>query len=99
MIDIQDTRRRCKNAIRNSATGRHLGAALDELEEARLCVARLGAMMPLFEEARDALPAISEAAARLHHVDLTLADRMDSVGIPSRWAKHPQNPAAMEAEV
>jgi hypothetical protein len=48
--------------------------------------ARLLAMMPLFEEARDALTAISLASARLHGVRLDLADRMDDVGDPERWA-------------
>lgn len=47
---------------------------------------RLKAMMPLFEEARDALPAISESSRRLYNISPTLADRMDDVGIPERWA-------------
>ena len=46
---------------------------------------RLAAMMPLFQEARDALPAISLASAKLHGLDLTLGDRMDDVGVPERW--------------
>jgi len=47
---------------------------------------RLDAMMPLFQEARDALCAISTVSAKLHGVSPTLADRMDDVGIPERWA-------------
>lgn len=54
--------------------------------------ARLTAMFPLFEEARDALPAIPLASAKLRGVDLTLADRMDAVGDPAKWAAHPSNP-------
>jgi len=42
---------------------------------------RLSEIMPLFEEARDALPALSLTSAKLHRVDLTLADRMDAVGM------------------
>lgn len=48
--------------------------------------ARMDAMMPLFEEARDALPAITETSARIRGVRLDLADRMDAVGDPERWA-------------
>jgi hypothetical protein len=33
MIDIEDMRKRHANSILNTATGRALGAALDELEE------------------------------------------------------------------
>ena len=42
--------------------------------------ARLAEIMPLFEEARDALTAITLASAKLHRVDLSLAERMDEVG-------------------
>ncbi|MCP4853045.1 MAG: hypothetical protein GY903_00950 [Fuerstiella sp.] len=35
MIDIEDMRNRHANSIRNTATGRALGAALDELDELR----------------------------------------------------------------
>ncbi|MGA0608880.1 hypothetical protein [Caldimonas sp. KR1-144] len=42
--------------------------------------ARLAEIMPLFVEARDALPAISEAARKLHGISPTLAERMDAVG-------------------
>lgn len=54
--------------------------------------ARLTAMFPLFEEARDALPAIPLASAKLRGVSLDLADRMDAVGDPAKWATHPANP-------
>ena len=47
---------------------------------------RLRAMMPLFEEARDAITAIPLAAAKLRNIRLDLADRMDEVGVPERWA-------------
>lgn len=46
---------------------------------------RLKAMLPLFEEARDALPAITEHSRKLRGISLTLADRMDDVGIYDRW--------------
>ena len=35
MIDIANIRRRCCNAIRNTAMGKHLGEALDELQMMR----------------------------------------------------------------
>ena len=35
MIDIEDMRKRHANSIMNTATGRALGAALDELERLR----------------------------------------------------------------
>ena len=41
---------------------------------------RLAEIMPLFEEARDALTAITLVSAKLHRVDLSLAERMDEVG-------------------
>lgn len=37
-------------------------------------------VVPLLQEARDALPAISIASAKLHGVDLALGDRMDAAG-------------------
>lgn len=46
---------------------------------------RFKAMLPLFEEARDAITVIPLTLARLHCLDLTLAARMDSVGIPEQW--------------
>ena len=46
---------------------------------------RLKAIMPLFQEARDALSAITTVQAKLHNIRLDLADRMDDVGIPERW--------------
>ncbi len=50
-------------------------------------LARLKAIMPLFEEARDAICAITTTAAKLHNISPTLADRMDDVGIPERWRR------------
>jgi hypothetical protein len=72
-------------------------SAPDALDAARYR-SRLEAMLPLFEEARDALPAISLASAKLHGVDLSLAARMDAVGDPAKWATHPANPDAAMAE-
>ena len=45
---------------------------------------RLQAIIPLFEEARDALPAITLASAKLHRVDLSLGARMDKAGTATR---------------
>ena len=64
---------------------------VEELARLRDRDERLKAMMPLFEEARDALCAISEVSARLHNVRLDLADRMDDVGIPDRWRARKNN--------
>lgn len=57
-----------------------------QLAEAKSHERRLRAMMPLFEEARDALPAVSQVSARLRNIRLDLADRMDAVGNPEKWA-------------
>lgn len=56
-----------------------------ELAAAKADTERLAAMLPLFQEARDAITVISLTQARLHGLDLSLADRMDDVGIPERW--------------
>ena len=56
-------------------------AGKDEDESKR----RLRAMLPLFEEARDAITTIPLATARLRGLRLDLADRMDDVGVPERW--------------
>ena len=42
-------------------------------------------LLPLFEEARDALTAIPLASAKLHNVRLDLAERMDRVGVKANW--------------
>jgi hypothetical protein len=64
---------------------RELAAALADAQRLRASERRLKAMIPLFEEARDALTAIPLASAKLRGVRLDLADRMDDVGVPSRW--------------
>lgn len=66
---------------------RVLRLAETRIAELQENTARLKAMMPLFEEARDALPAITRTAARLRKINLTLADRMDDVGNEERWQK------------
>ncbi len=43
-------------------------------------LAKLQMVMPLFQEARDALTAITEAQRKLHGISSTLADRMDEAG-------------------
>jgi len=70
-------------SIENSETLRRAVAVL-QAENERLR-RRLAAMMPLFEEARDALPAIPLAAAKLRNLRLDLADRMDAVGNKELW--------------
>lgn len=51
-------------------------------------LAKLAMVMPLLEEARDALPAITTTSAKLHGVRLDLGDRMDIAGTYSidDWA-------------
>ena len=73
------------NAIAEIAA---LRARVAELEE------RLDAMMPLFEEARDAIPAITLGSAKLRGIRLDLADRMDDEGDPERWAARKSASAA-----
>jgi hypothetical protein len=45
---------------------------------------RLQEIIPLFEEARDALPAITLVSAKLHNIDLSLGNRMDIAGTKTR---------------
>lgn len=45
---------------------------------------RLKEIIPLFEKARDALPAISLVNAKLHGLDLSLGDKMDAAGTKPR---------------
>jgi hypothetical protein len=45
---------------------------------------KCNALAMLLLEARDALPAISMASAKLHHVDLTLAARIENALEPWR---------------
>lgn len=59
-----------------------------ELARLRRVETRLEAMLPLFQEARDALSAIKKRTAVLRGIRLDLADRMDDVGIAERWLKH-----------
>lgn len=66
-----------------------------ELAEARKDRRRLAAMMPLFQEARDAICYIPLTTAKLRGLDLTLADRMDMVGIKEKWEEYD---AAMRQE-
>lgn len=43
-------------------------------------LAKLQMVMPLFQEARDALTAITEMQRKLHRIAPDLADRMDAAG-------------------
>lgn len=74
---------------------RPLQHMIDAIREHNDTKARLEAMLPLFQEARDALTALTTTQLKLHGISPTLADRMDEVGIPARW----QARRAMENEV
>jgi hypothetical protein len=45
---------------------------------------RLTEIMPLFEEARDALTALRMEQCKLHNISLSLAERMDTAGTRTR---------------
>jgi DNA-binding ferritin-like protein len=45
---------------------------------------RLTEIMPLFQDARDAITAIPRHSAKLHRIDLNLADKMDAAGTRTR---------------
>lgn len=45
---------------------------------------RLETIIPLFQDARDALTAIPLASAKLRGLDLSLADKMDAAGTATR---------------
>lgn len=53
--------------------------------------------MPLFTEARDALPAITVTGAKLHGLRSDLAERMDRVGVLREWEAMDAARAAKEA--
>lgn len=53
----------------------------ETIEDCRETIAR---HVPLLIECRDALPAISMASAKLHNVDLSLADRIERALEPWR---------------
>ena len=64
---------------------RSLERALARAEgDAAYCKWRLNEIIPLFEEARDALTSISLASAKLHNLRLDLGDRMDRAGTRTR---------------
>ena len=55
---------------------------LNELEERER---RLLAIMPVFQEARDAITVITEHQRRLHNISIALADKMDELGEADKW--------------
>ncbi len=69
----------------NAALRAQLAEARKDGERLKAVERRFAAMLPLFEEARDALPAIPLALAKLCSIRFDLADRMDDVGVPDRW--------------
>jgi len=56
-----------------------------EIENLKKHKRRLQDMMPLFQEARDAITLIKLSTAKLHGLSLDLDKRMDDVGILERW--------------
>lgn len=88
---LQATRPDLATALTNERLG--LAGQVAQLRKERdQLKARLDAMFPLFQDARDALTSIPLSSAKLHRIPLDLADRMDDVGAPSRWANHHANP-------
>ncbi len=76
--------------------GIHVGPAVDaalaeidtlrkEVTELKAYRDRLNEAIPLLEEARDALCALTVTQMKLHRISPTLAYRMDTVGIETRW--------------
>lgn len=63
---------------------------------------KLEQILPVFQEARDALPAISQTSARLRGISLSLADRMDGAGTANyetyRALYPPDKPATAQAD-
>ena len=102
--DLPDCAEYCPEIKRalNEQRVKHAGL-IDELRRQQEVVAekykrRLQAMMPLFQEARDAICAIPKTAAKLRGLRLDLADRMDDVGIAERWAAREAAQAAAETD-
>ena len=52
----------------------------EELLPHAYLLAKLAMVMPLLEEARDALCALTVPQCKLHHISMSLADRMDIAG-------------------
>lgn len=63
---------------------RDLAEALADAQRLRACERRLTAMIPLFEEALDALTAIPLESAKLRGVRLDLADRIAELDAVAR---------------
>ena len=56
----------------------------DKLDEAEYFKHRLKTIIPIFQEARDALTALTVTQVQLHGISLSLADRMDEAGTYNR---------------
>ena len=56
-----------------------------EIENLKKHKRRLADMLPLFQEARDAITAISYSTAKLRGLSMDLDKRMDRVGILEEW--------------
>ena len=63
---------------------KHCSLAEQDARDAAYYKHRLKTILPLFEEARDALPAITETSRKLRGIAADLADRMDEAGTYSR---------------
>ena len=67
---------------------KELAPSVELVKEIKLAESRerrLRAILPVFQEARDALCVIPLSLAKRNNLRLDLADRMDDVGIPARW--------------
>ena len=75
------THDQAREAVRANLAARD--AEIERLREAlRRDAERLRTILPVFEEARDALCCITEVQRRKHGISKTLADRMDALGCP-----------------
>lgn len=75
-------------------------ADAEELLPHAYLFAKVAMVMPLFQEARDALTALTETQRKLHGISPTLADRMDIAGTYSLddWREfHAPTPGAQES--
>ena len=68
-----------------------------EIERLEKLERRAIAMMPVFQDARDAITALTKTQCKLHRIRPDLADCMDTIGIKERWeAREAAQSAAQE---
>lgn len=78
----------CYDAVDIPYLLERLGERDREIERLQESHRRLKAIMPLFQEARDAITAITLESAKLRGIRLDLADRMDQIGEADRWKEY-----------